>query len=153
MINRRRLLWGSAWLGIVIGLPIAGRSLRRVRTDRCDFDGDLIMPIYQVRVVDAQSAEHRFCCVLCAEQWIERAVGPLEVFVTDETTGRELPAERAVFVRSNVVTQPSTGNRIHAFADRGQAARHAREAGGKVLSPAERPLRSSPPSAAASSGP
>jgi hypothetical protein len=86
----------------------------------------------------------RFCGVSCADRWL-RSVdgGPGRVHVVDETTGREVPAEDAHFVRS-VVARPGTGDRVHAFASRADAERHARTYAGVLLEGAERPFSGAP---------
>ena len=115
-----------AWLAIVVGLPFAAHYGRPGRQDRCYFNGNRIEPDYKVRVVDAKDMDYTFCCILCAEQWLGRdsAVGH-QIYVTDESSGREIEAAKAVFVRSSVVTNHVTGNRIHAFASPLDATRHA----------------------------
>jgi hypothetical protein len=60
--------------------------------------------------------------------------------VTDEVSGEEIDAPDAYFVRSQVVTTPATGNRIHVFHKLEDAQRHAQTYRGTVLDAKERPV-------------
>src|SRR5437870_6932153 len=107
---------GLAFVGVLATLPFIAHLARRDTARLCAFDGARIEPLYAVRITDGAGAEHEFCCVRCARQWLERdSRSPRRILVTDETTGAEIDAASAIFVRSFVVTQRSTGNRIHAF--------------------------------------
>ncbi len=109
--------------------------------DRCALDGVAINPIYRVRVLNADGTDHPFCSIACAEVWLKKQSShPRAIMVTDETTGNEIPASSAVFVRSLVVTTSTTGNRIHAFKTEADANRHADAAGGQVLTGIDRPF-------------
>jgi hypothetical protein len=128
---------------IVVGLPLAGHWARSTSAARCALDGVAIDRLYQVRVVDADGHDHVFCCIHCATTWLGRqSESPRRVFVTDEVTGQELDAASAWFVRSLVVTSPHTGNRVHVFAHRADALRHAAAAPGTVLRGSENPFAS-----------
>jgi hypothetical protein len=138
--TRARLLGLLAGLTLVAGLPLAGKWLRRHRSSRCALDGLTIEPLYRVRVVE-QGESHSFCCVRCAAGWLaRRGRQPDAVLVTDETSGAELDARSVFFVHSPVVTNPITGNRVHAFASRAEAEEHARGFGGVVLTGPDRPF-------------
>src|SRR5438067_8683004 len=110
----------SSWLlviagSLVVGLPFLGHWFRQQHGSRCALDGSMIEPAYRARVVDQGGRSHEFCCVRCAATWLHhRGAKPAAVYVTDEVTGGEIPAEDAVFVRSAVVTAAVTGNRVHA---------------------------------------
>jgi hypothetical protein len=94
-----------------------------------------------VRVEEEDGRQRVFCSVRCAQLWLARGQPPPRaVFVTDEASGREVEAHRAFFVRSAVVTPPTTRNRTHAFAERADAARHAAAFRGAVLTTDERPF-------------
>jgi hypothetical protein len=134
-----------AWLAIVVGLPLLGHALRRPQQGRCAVDGEPVDPAYGARVVNADGTSLDFCCLLCAERWLESAPPPRAILVTDEISGQMLPANDAYYVRSSVVTQPATGNRVHVFARRSDALRHAKEARGKLLGASEQPLRAFDP--------
>ena len=137
----------SEWIiGLVLllaaaALPLAGHWARRDAGRSCAYDGVAIDPIYRVRVVDHRGGDHEFCCIRCAEFWQEgQKAAPRAIYVTGEADGKEVDAEAAYFVRSSVVTTPTTGNRIHAFRNRAEAERHAGAVGGTILSGPERPF-------------
>ena len=141
MSPRSRLLLVLAGLLVVVGLPLAGKWARRGAGPRCELNGLAIQPLYQVRVVDRAGASHRFCCARCAARWLARQEDrPRAVYVTDEAGGAEIDCRAAWFVRSTVVTNPITGNRIHAFRGRADAEEHARAYNGEVLTGVERPF-------------
>lgn len=130
---RPRSLRIAIWL-LAIGVPLAGGWARRQRAATCDLDGLPLDRALQVRVLDAAGAEHAFCCVQCAVWWLDHEdEQSREVVVTDEVSGNELLAESACFVRSTIVNQPATGNRIHVFASEGAAQDHIALAGGRIL--------------------
>jgi hypothetical protein len=134
-----------AGLVVVVGLPLAGTWARRHAAPRCELDGQWIEPTYQVRVVDGAGRSHRFCCVRCARRWLGRQdEAPAAVYVTDEAGGGEVDARSATFVRSKVVTNAVTGNRVHAFRDRADAEEHARDRGGTLLEGVSRPFEPEP---------
>ena len=126
---------------LIVGVPVVGSWARRNQAPRCTLDGQEIVPTFAVRVTDRAGTSHRFCCIRCAERWLDRNdVRSATVVVTDEVTGTELDARAAVFVRSRVVTNRITENRVHAFRDMADAVAHTREFGGRILGPDERPF-------------
>jgi len=140
-MNRSRCLLLLGCLVVVVGLPLAGKWLRRQREPRCTLDGLPIEPLYEVRVVDSAGTVHRFCCVRCAASWLaRRGERPSAIWVTDEGSGEEIDSQSAHFVQSPVVTNPITRNRVHVFRDRPDAEEHVRAFGGQLLTGAERPL-------------
>ncbi|MBC7820829.1 MAG: hypothetical protein IAG10_28420 [Planctomycetaceae bacterium] len=125
----------------VAALPIVGHWVRASRADRCAFDGMKIQPVFRVRVLNRAAAD-QFCCVRCAELWLERQqTPPTAVYVTDEVTGRDVDSSRAHFVRSSVITMPHTKSRVHTFENKSDAEKHAGAFKGKVLMNTERPLQ------------
>jgi hypothetical protein len=73
--------------------------------------------------------------------WAKQQSQPIKsVRVTDEATGAEFNGEDAFFVRSLVVTNSSTGNRIHVFRKLEDAERHAQLSRGTILTGDERPF-------------
>lgn len=135
--------WAPALFGIflVVGVPLIGSGLRRSRPQHCALDGLAIVPATAVRVTDSAGESHEFCCVRCAQRWLARTGDSSAVVtVSDEVTGTELDARAAVFVRSPVVINPVTGNRIRVFREPGDADAHVARYGGRVLGPAERPF-------------
>ncbi len=140
MHTARRQILGTVVV-ISVMLAAAGTYARRHPAGRCDLDGARIDPAYQVRILDDEGQRRIFCCIRCAELWLEaRRRRPQAVFVTDERSGHETAAAAAFFVRSAIVTTPTTGNRMHAFQDRADAETHAATAGGRVLTGDERPF-------------
>jgi hypothetical protein len=130
-----------AGLLVVVGLPLAGTWARRRPGDRCEFDGLPVEPRYRVRVADRAGGSHTFCCVRCAGLWLQRqGESPAAVRVTDEASGAEIDAAKAFFVRSTVVTDAITGNRVHVFGGRADAEEHARAYAGRALTGGERPF-------------
>jgi hypothetical protein len=126
-------------LAVVLGVPVAGRWARRGEA-RCALDGRKIEPLYRARVVQ-RGRSRDFCCVGCASRWLGRSGHEADaVYLTDETGGGEVEARSAHLVRSCVVTNPVTGDRTHAFAQRQDAEEHARAFAGSVLSGSERPF-------------
>jgi hypothetical protein len=141
-MSKRTASWifGLLGLGVIVGLPVLGSWARHLSAEKCALDGAALSAIYQVRVVDAQEQTHKFCCLRCAELWLAHETNrPHTVWVTDETTGQEINASEAFFVRSMVETNPATGNRIHTFRMRQDAERHAARFGGRVLEGSDRP--------------
>jgi hypothetical protein len=129
------------WSVVVVGLPLAAHWARRPSDPGCALDGAAVDPVYRVKVLDGRGQWRAFCCLRCAQIWIrDQAVPPRAVTVTDEPSGDELPAGAAEYVRSSVVTTPTTGNRVHVFRRRADADRHAAAFGGTVLAGSERPF-------------
>ena len=127
---------------LVVGLPVIGSWVRRTGAPRCALDGLAVVPGTAVRVTDHGGRSQTFCCIRCAERWLARTGDAFEtVGVTDEVSGVEIDARAAVFVRSPVVTNRVTGNRVHTFRVADDAIAHTRQYGGRVLDPGERPFK------------
>jgi hypothetical protein len=127
-------------LAVLAALPVADRALEARAPERCAADGRALAGTVPVRVVSAEEGTRRFCCASCADRWLRaRDPASAEVFVVDETSGAEMPAGAAHFVRS-LVAHPVTRDRVHVFADRGDAERHARAYAGILLEGFERPF-------------
>ena len=138
-MSGRSFRWALGLL-LVFGLPLLGWWARRGAPPRCALDGAVIEPLYRVRVEEEDGRQRLFCSVRCAQLWLARGRPARAVFVTDEASGREVEASRAFFVRSAVVTPPTTRNHTHAFADRADAERHATAFRGMLLPGPERPF-------------
>jgi hypothetical protein len=140
-----RWLLAAAGLAVIVGLPLAGKWARRRPVDACALDGAAVDPRFRVRIVGAQGHDREFCCIQCATAWLaQQPAAPRAVFVTDEVSGQEIDPASAWFVRSGVVTVPHTGNQIHVFRDRADAARHAESGHGEILTEAEKPFGAAP---------
>ena len=131
----------AAGLAAVASLPVLGRAMRSDGGERCSFNGIPIRPSTRVRQREAGGSVRTFCCVDCARRWIAAEGGPPgEILVTDETTGAEVDAGGAWFVLSPVTAFAPCACHVHVFAAEGDARRHARDFGGRVLEGASRPL-------------
>jgi hypothetical protein len=136
-----RWLFVLVGLTLVVSLPVLGHWARHSSAERCALDGSRINPIYRVIAVDKQGVSHSFCCPHCAQIWLQRqTAAPSVVTVTDENTGRDIDAQAAWYVRSPVITTPTTGNRVHSFATQSAAKNHVATVGGILLPEAEKPF-------------
>jgi hypothetical protein len=135
--------WKTAAIGLalLVAIAVAGPVIRHRASSGCALDGMPVDPLLRVRVMDGGGDSHDFCCIRCAQLWLEhQARPPRGIYVADEKTGEEVEAGHAYFVRSRVATVAATENRIHAFARRADAERHAQLYGGSLLLDAERPF-------------
>jgi hypothetical protein len=140
-MRKSEWITGLAYLLVLAVLPVAGHWARSGAARTCAYDGGAIEPRYRVRIVDEHGRDVLFCCIHCAGAWSKRQeTKPKAVWVTDETSGEEIEAESAFFVRSLVMTNPTTRDRIHAFRDESDAREHAERFHGQVLDAAERPF-------------
>jgi hypothetical protein len=139
-MQRNQLLLYAVGLLVIVGLPIAAKLYRSEQGRGCALDDVAINPSFRVRISGAKS--HEFCCIRCAETWLEHEPNPLAIYVTDEQTGREIKIGAAHFVRSSVITTPTSGNRIHVFKNHSDAEDHAAHFGGTVLEGSDRPFES-----------
>lgn len=136
----------SWWLATLSGLllaailPAIGPQLRS-RQIRCAFDGQQIVELYQVIVIEETDAARQFCCVFCAEHWLQESPHtPKQVLVTDEATGTRIDAANAFFVRSSITSNAPTRDRRHVFRRRDIADSHAESFHGRVLAGKDRPF-------------
>lgn len=133
---------GLAGMAITAALPVVGHWARGTDGPRCSLDGGPISPIYRVRIMDQDGRSDPFCCIRCAELWLNRAANcPRAIYVTDEVSGQEIDSALAYFVRSSAITTPTTGNRIHVFREKSHAEKHAGLARGTVLAGPDRPFQ------------
>jgi hypothetical protein len=143
----RKAEWivGLAYVGVLAVLPLAGQWARGPAGPTCAHDGGRIDSQYRVRIVDEDGRDFEFCSILCAEQWLHRQkTTPRAVWVTDESSGTEIEAASAFFVRSPQPTTRTTLNRVHAFRKKSDAESHARLLGGRLLDASERPFGGCP---------
>ena len=127
----KRLLFPGA-LALAAALPLLGQALGGRTAAGCAADGVALAGSPVVKLVGEDGAEVSFCCVGCAKGW-PSSPSPRRILVTDELTGRMFDARDAWFVRSMVVAQPATEDRVHAFASEEEARRHLRAYRGVFL--------------------
>lgn len=140
-MGKARLTALLVCLGLAILLPLLGSWLRRGGNPGCTLDGQAIDPRYRVRLMDADHQSKDFCCLVCAELWLKRQGKKMKaIYVTDETSGQEIPADEAFFVRSLVFTNKTTQNRVHVFRHRTDAQQHAQQFLGTLLPEDEKPF-------------
>lgn len=126
--------WPIIVIAVFILAALAGSLLKKSGGDVCALDGMRIEPIYQVDIDPAEGKTLKFCCIGCARKWLVANKGKVgAVTLTDEVTGKRIDASIAFFVESSIITNPSTGNRIHVFAERADAEKHAKEFGGTII--------------------
>ena len=131
-----------AFLGAVVllgAVPFVGHALRTPQGPRCAGDGVALAGSPVVKFVSGDGSETSCCCVSCAEAW-PIADPRRSVLVTDEATGQMVDAKNAWFVRSLVVAQPATQDRVHAFATKEEADRHTAAYRGRILTGKQRPF-------------
>lgn len=133
-------LLASAAVSLMI--PLVAHMVRSETRERCALDGTVLVPSYSVRLRTASGKEPAFCCIACAETWQRSSPDRiLSATCTDEVTGAPLDCGLAVFARSGMITQATTGNRVHTFARRSDGLAHVKVAGGSLLEGPERPLQ------------
>jgi hypothetical protein len=130
-----------AGLAVVVGLPFWGHWSRGASESVCALNGLPLNSASRVEVIDDTGCVHTFCCPQCAQIWLIRQPGGrCTVRVTDEPSGDVIDSSLAWYVRSSVLTSPTTRNRIHVFSAWRDAERHARTYGGTVLARSEQPF-------------
>lgn len=138
-MSRGRVVPAALALACVAALPLLADSLRR-GAERCAFDGVRIAAPPDARVILRDGTVRAFCCVRCADRWVAVHHAPAVVRVTDGPTGGEIDAASAWFVRSLATWGGGAPDSIRAFARRGDAERHVRAYGGRLLQGADRPF-------------
>lgn len=143
MIHRHLWLTAAVTLFVAAVLPLIGHTVRGKNPARCHWDGLPVDSVFRVRVATSPDVSYSFCCVLCAAAWIDRSAAAVShIYVTDESSGIEVNAVQAFFVRSTVPTNAITGNRWHTFRTSADALRHADAARARVVSVTDSPLAS-----------
>lgn len=126
--------WPIVLIVLFILASVGGTLLKKTGGNRCALDATKIEPIYQVDILPVEGNVLKFCCIECAKKWLASNKGKIgAVTVTDEVTGNRIDASIAWFVESSIVTNPSTGNKIHVFAEKTDAEKHAREFKGTII--------------------
>lgn len=136
--------WWIGLAGLVVSavVPFVGNLMRTDDRPRCALDGQLIDPTYQVQIDVADQPSFHFCCLLCAELWLDRSLDdlPRQIKVVDEVSGEMLDEQHAFFVYSSVFNNSPTGDRRHVFQNRQDAEKHAATYRGRLLEGDERPF-------------
>ena len=126
---------------LVALLIVAGVvSLRKAKEARtCAFDGAKIKSIFQVDISDQDGGVRSFCSVYCARRWHQGNKPKIaSICVRDEVTAKEISASEVIFVESKKFTTRHNKCRIHTFANKDDALRHAQQYQGKII---ENPFR------------
>ena len=126
--------WPIIVIVIFLLVALATSFMKRSGGDRCALDAIKIEPIYQVDVTPTEGKTLKFCCIECSKKFLAANRGKVNaVTVTDEVTGKRIDASIAWFVESSIVTNQSTGNKIHAFAEKTDAEKHAKDFSGVIM--------------------
>ncbi|MEJ2245678.1 MAG: hypothetical protein P8Y80_06290 [Acidobacteriota bacterium] len=129
------------WIGICIFLLIAAMGAfyqKCLAHPYCEYDGASIVAIYEVEIVLKDQSSRKFCSIFCAKHWFDNNKDIIDhVVVTDEIRGNKVESYLAYFVKSDLVTNETNGNCIHAFQQRQAAIAHADAFNG---SPADDPF-------------
>jgi hypothetical protein len=126
--------WIIAILVIIGAIAAAGGLMKGHMAVRCDYDGKRIQPIYEVDFEFEDGSMKRFCCIVCALMDLKDEEKKLKyITVVDEVSGKKIDDSLASFVESDVITIPHVKNRIHVFAEKSDAERHAHQFNGKLI--------------------
>jgi hypothetical protein len=129
------------WASVSVGPPLIAHGLRDHAGPGCASDGVPLEGAPRVRIADADGTARTFCSIGCAVRWLRVCGRPAtSVEVTDEVSGALVDAATAFFVRSPVIAQPATGDRMHAFRNEADARRHIEAHGGRLLTGKGRPF-------------
>jgi ribosomal protein L24E len=131
--------WIVSFIIVVIVLAGFVWAIKKgASSDRCDYDGTRIEPLYAVYFFLQDGSEKKFCSVVCASMSFSALKKQIKVVrVADESSGAKIIASQAFFVESEVVTVPHIKNRIHAFAKKEDALNHLQKFKGRWI---ENPL-------------
>lgn len=100
----------------------------------CTYDGSAVTEIYEVDIVLKDSSVKKFCSIHCATKWFKKNIQVVDhVVVTDEIRGNKIDSYMAYFVESDLITNKSNNNRIHAFQQRQHAQTHAKKFNGSTI--------------------
>jgi NitT/TauT family transport system substrate-binding protein len=144
MEKRNRLIIIFVGLLVVAAIALLGGVLGKKRPKvltgkeetavRCAWDGTRLKPIYQVDAFLDQGSTATFCSIYCATRWFEKNKDKvIYLTVVDEVTGQKFDSTLGYYVESDVITVPEVKNRVHAFASKEDALKHARQFNGKII--------------------
>ena len=125
-----------ALLGGILGKRTTevGKEGREEVAERCSYDGTRLNPVYQVDALLDDGSTRSFCSIYCATRWFEGNKDKvIYLTVVDEMTGEKFDSTLGHFVESDVITVREVKNRIHAFANREDALKHAQQFNGKLV--------------------
>jgi len=125
------------WIGIIIVLIIAVIGVcyqKYLSSHHCAYDGCAVTETYEVDIVLNDGSVKEFCSIYCAKQWFGSNKQLVDhVIVTDEIRGNKLDSYMAYFVKSDLITNKTNNNRIHAFQQRQHAQTHAKKFNGSTI--------------------
>jgi NitT/TauT family transport system substrate-binding protein len=144
MEKRNRLIIIFVGLLVVAAIALLGGVLGKKRPKvltgkeetavRCAWDGTRLKPIYQVDAFLDHGSTATFCSIYCATRWFEKNKDKvIYLTVVDEVTGQKFDSTLGYYVESDVITVPEVKNRVHAFASKEDALKHARQFNGKII--------------------
>lgn len=132
MLNRKQYVMILVLI-IMADLPVLAGIGCKQKAARCDYDGTLIQPLYEVNFTFEDRSTKRFCCVTNALMDLKEEKKKVIITVTDEVSGQKIDVGLAFFVESDVITVPHVRNNIHVFAEREAAEKHARQFDGELI--------------------
>ncbi len=125
------------WIGISSALIIALMAVsyqKFLRNPFCAYDGSAVTTMYEVEIVLKDESTKKFCSIYCATKWFENNQHAVEhAIVTDEIRGNKIDSFMAFFVESELITNKTNDNRIHAFQQRQYALTHAEKFQGRMV--------------------
>ena len=145
MKKRKRLIIIFVGLLVVAAIALLGGVLGKKKpkvltgkedktVNRCAWDGTRLRPIYQVDAFLDNGSTATFCSIYCAARWLEKNKDKAIYFtVVDEVTGQKFDSTLGYYAESDVITVPEVKNRAHAFANKEDALKHARQFNGKLI--------------------
>ena len=130
----KRKIWIIIILVIIGAIAAVGGLMKGRMAARCDYDGTRIKPTYVVIFEFEDGSVKLFCSIVCALMDLrDEKRKPKYITVVDEVSGNKIEATLASFVESDVITIPHVKNRIHVFAQKEDAERHASQCNGKLI--------------------
>jgi len=144
MTQRKKVIMISIGILAVAAIALLGGILGKKKSKvgtgegeetalNCSFDGTKLNPVYQVDAFLDDGSTRSFCSIYCAARWFEDNRDKVIYFtVMDEVTGQSFDSTLGYFVESDVITVPEVKNRVHAFAIKEDALKHARQFNGKL---------------------
>ena len=145
MEKRKRLIIIFVGLLVVAAIALLGGVLGKKKPKvltgkgketavRCAWDGIRLKPIYQVDAFLDDGSTATFCSIYCATRWLEKNKDKaIYLTVVDEVTGQKFDSTLGYYVESDVITVPEVKNRVHAFANKEDALKHARQFNGRLI--------------------